>query len=321
MENSTFHVVYTDHGFPDVATEQALIEEAGGTLTVSQCRTPDEVIAATAGADALIVQWAPITADVIASLDRCRVIVRLGIGVDNVDLDAAREQGIPVCNVPDYCLDEVADHSLALALSLARQLPRIDRRVRAGTWQITPDAPMPAFRAMTFATVGFGRIARAVLERARAFGFRLAACDPLVPDDVFRASGIDRLDLDTLFAEADIVSLHCPLTPATQHLANADRLRQMKPTAILVNTARGGLVDTVALAQALEAGTIAAAGLDVFETEPLPDDHPLRTAPNALLTSHVSWYSEQSVPMLQRKAAEEVVRALRGEPLIHPVNP
>ena len=319
MENSIPRVVYTDHGFPDVATEQALIEAAGGTLTVAQCRTPDEVIAAAADADALIVQWAPITADVIRALDRCRVIVRLGIGVDNVDLDAARTQGIPVCNVPDYCLDEVADHSLALALSLARQLPRIDRRVRAGTWRITPDAPMPAFRAMTFATVGFGRIARAVLERARAFGFRLAAYDPLVPDDAFQQAGVDRIDLDSLFAEADIVSLHCPLTEETRHLVDAGRLQQMKSTAILVNTARGGLIDTVALAEALDAGTLAAAGLDVFEAEPLPDDHPLRACPNALLTSHVSWYSEQSVPMLQRKAAEEVVRALRGEPLLHPV--
>lgn len=315
------HVVYTDHGFPDVATEQALIEAAGGTLAVAQCRTPEDVIAATADADALIVQWAPITAEVIAALDRCRVIVRLGIGVDNVDLAAARERGIPVCNVPDYCLDEVADHTLALALSLARQLPHIDRRVRAGTWRITPDAPMPAFRAMTFATVGLGRIARAVLERARAFGFRLAAHDPLVSDDTFRQAGIDRLDLDALFAEADIVSLHCPLTAETRNLVDAERLRHMKPTAILVNTARGGLIDTVALAEALEAGTVAGTGLDVFEAEPLPDDHPLRTCPNALLTSHVSWYSEQSVPMLQRKGAEEVVRALRGEPLLHPVTP
>ena len=206
-------------------------------------------------------------------------------------------------------------------LSLARQLVRIDRRVRAGTWRITPDAPMPAFRAMTFATVGFGRIARAVLERAGAFGFRLAAYDPLVPEEVFQRAGVERLGLDALVAGADIVSLHCPLTTETRHLVDAERLRQMKPTAVLVNTARGGLVDTVALAEALADGTVAAAGLDVFETEPLPEDHPLRLCPNALLTSHVSWYSEQSVPRLQRKAAEEVVRALNGEPLLHPVHP
>ena len=317
----TPRVLYTDNGFADVDTERALVERAGASLDVAQCRTADDVIARAAGADALIVQWAPITAGVIEALDRCTAIVRLGIGVDNVDLEAARARGIAVCNVPDYCLDEVADHSLALALALARQLPQIDRRTRAGTWRITPDAPMPAFRASTFATVGFGRIARAVLERARAFGFRLAATDPLAPDEAFERLGVERLGLDALVAEADVLSLHCPLTSETQHLIGADRLRQMKPTAVLVNTARGGLVDTEALAEALQNGTIASAGLDVFEAEPLPDRHPLRACENALLTSHVSWYSEQSVPMLQRKAAEEAVRALRGEPLLHVVNP
>lgn len=315
----SFTVVYTDHGFPDVATERALIEAAGGTLRVAQCETANDVIVAAQEADALLVQWAPITADVIAALDRCRVIVRVGIGVDNVDLDAARAHGIPVCNVPDYCIDEVADHTLALALTLARHLPFVDQRVRDGIWRITPDAPMPAFRAMTFATVGFGRIARAVLDRARPFRFRRAAYDPYVPDAAFDEAGIVRLDLDALFAEADIISLHSPLTPDTHHLVDAERLRQMKDSAILVNTARGGLIDTVALAEALDAGIIAAAGLDVFETEPLPDDHPLRQCDTALLTSHLAWYSEQSVPVLQRKAAEEVARALRGEPLLHPV--
>ena len=321
MATPPFRVLYTDHGFSDVATERALIEEAGGDLVVAQCRTAEDVIEAAEGADALLVQWAPITADVIATLDRCKVLVRLGIGVDNVDLAAARAHGVPVCNVPDYCLDEVADHTLALALSLARQLTALDARVRGGVWRITPDTPMPAFRAMTFATVGLGRIARAVLERARAFGFRLAAYDPLASDEVFGEAGVERLDLDTLVAEADILSLHCPLTDGTRHLVDAARLRQMKPTAVLVNTARGGLVDTAALAEALEDRTIAAAGLDVFETEPLPDEHPLQDCPNALPTSHVSWYSDQSVPMLQRKAAEEVVRALRGEPLLNPVTP
>ena len=172
---------------------------------------------------------------------------------------------------------------------------------------------------MTVATVGLGRIARGVLDRARPFGFRLAAFDPHVPDDAFERAGVERMDLDTLFAEADIVSLHCPLTPETAHLVDADRLAQMKPTAILVNTARGGLIDTHALAKALTSGEIASAGLDVFEPEPLDADHPLRDCPNALLTSHVSWYSEQSVPMLQRKAAEEVVRILTGQPVLHPV--
>jgi D-3-phosphoglycerate dehydrogenase len=173
---------------------------------------------------------------------------------------------------------------------------------------------------MTFATIGFGRIARAVLDRARGFRFKLAAFDPYLDDADFAKENVTRLTLDDVFTLADIISLHSPLTPDTRHLINAERLRQMKSTALLVNTARGGLIDTDALAQALKAGEIAGAGLDVFETEPLPDDHPLRDGPNALLTSHIAWYSDQSVPTLQRKAAEEVVRALRGQPLLHCVN-
>jgi len=317
----SFNVVYTDHGFSDVETEQALIASADGNLTVAQCKTPVEVLEAARDADALLVQWAPVPAEVINELQQCKVIVRIGIGTDNVDLNAARDRGIPVCNVPDYCIDEVADHSMALTLALARHLSAIDQRVRSGTWKIVPDAPMPSFASMTFATVGFGRIARAVLDRARGFRFKLAAFDPFQDDDAFAKAGVTRLTLGDLFTSADIISLHSPLTPETHHLINTERLQQMKNTAIVVNTARGGLIDTNALAEALQAGDIAGAGLDVFETEPLPDDHPLRNCPNALLTSHIAWYSDQSVPTLQRKAAEEVVRALRGEPLLHRVNP
>lgn len=317
---SILRAVITDHGFPNVAQEKRILAEAGCELTVAQCKTEEQVIAAAADADALLVQWSPITATVIAGLARCKIIVRYGIGVDNVDLAAAKTRGIPVCNVPDYCLDEVADHTVALALALARQLPMIDQRVRRGTWKIVPDKPMPAFRQSVFATVGFGRIARAVLQRAKAFGFQLAACDPHVPQAAFLANGVTPLSLEELFPQADVLSLHSPFNMETKHLVNATRLRQMKPGAIVINTARGGLVDTLALAQALQSGTIAAAGLDVFETEPLPNDHPLRQCGNALLTSHVAWFSESSVPKLQQLAALEVVRGLRDEPLQNQVN-
>lgn len=311
-------IVITDSGFSNIDPETAVITGAGFELSSVQCKTAEDVIAASADADGIIVQWAPITAQVIDNLSRCKVIVRYGIGVDNVDLAAAKRKGIPVCNVPDYCIDEVADHSVAIALAQARQLPQIDARIRAGTWKIHPDRPMPSFHEMTFATAGYGRIARAVLDRAKVFGFTLAAYDP------YQTPPGDRvvpLTLDELFRQADILSLHVPLTPETKHFVSADRLAQMKSTAIVVNSARGGLIDTVALAQALRAGTIAAAGLDVFESEPLEEDHPLRKCPNALLTSHVAWYSERSVPRLQLLAAQEAVRGLRGEPLRNQVNP
>jgi D-3-phosphoglycerate dehydrogenase len=313
-------VLITDHGFPNVRHEEEVLGAAGAQLVVAQCKTPDEVIAAARDADALLVQWAPVNAAVIASLARCKVIVRYGIGYDNVDLVAAKARGLPVCNVPDYGVSEVAEHAVALALALARQLPQIDARVRAGTWKMIPDRPMLPLRELTFATAGFGRIARVAHSMMAGFGCTRIACDPFVGADAMQKEGVKKVEADELFARADILSLHLPLTPETRHFVSSARLASMKKTAILVNTARGPLIDTVALAQALHDGAIAGAGVDVFETEPLPADHPLRTAPRALLTSHVAWYSESSIPRLQRLAAEEVVRALRGEPLRNQVN-
>jgi D-3-phosphoglycerate dehydrogenase len=317
---SQLHAVITDHGFPNLQHEESILGAAGVELTVAQCKTPAEVIAAGRGADALLVQWAPVNAAVMATLDRCKIIVRYGIGFDNVDIAAARARGIAVCNVPDYGVHEVAEHAVSLALALARQLPQIDARLRAGTWKITPDRPMPSLRELTFATAGFGRIARSAHAMMRGFDCKRIAYDPFVPKDVMAMEGVEKVELDDLFTRADILSLHLPLTAETRHFVNAARLAEMKKSAVVVNTARGPLVDTVTLAQALRDGVIAGAGIDVFEQEPLPAEHALRAAPGALLTSHVAWYSESSIPRLQRLAAEELVRGLRGEPLKNQVN-
>ncbi len=316
----SFKVVYTDYGFENVETERSLIEAAGGRLVEASCSSIEEVIEACKDADAVLVQWAPLPKEVIDSLNRCRLIVRVGIGVDNVDLDAAAQKGITVCNVPDYCLDEVADHTMALALALARDLKQIDTRTREGTWKITPVSHVGAFSEQTFATVGFGRIARKVHERARGFHFRRAAYDPYVSADEMRDVGVEPITLDDLLARADILSLHSALTPETHHLISAKTLERMKPSAILINTSRGGLIDSLALADALDRGIIGGAGLDVFESEPLPDDHPLRRSPNTLLTSHIAWYSEQSVPRLQELSAIEVAGFMTGKPPRNPVN-
>jgi D-3-phosphoglycerate dehydrogenase len=313
-------VVVTDHTFASVGVEQELIEEAGGCLEVATCKTEDDVIAAARDADVLLVQWAPITERVLGSLQKCKAVVRYGIGYDNVDSAAAKRLGIPVANIPDYCIDEVADHTLALAISLGRQLNSTHERLRMGIWKITPPATMPAFRDMTFVTLGLGRVGRDVLARARGFGFKLAAYDPYLPDEVFLEAGAKRLSLDEAFTVADVLSVHVPLGPGTRHLVSTDRLRLMKPTAILINTSRGGLVDTRGLAEALKRGMIAAAGLDVFEEEPIPPDHPLLQCPNTLLTSHTAWFSEASVTRLQRLAAEEAVRGIKGLPLKNQVN-
>ncbi|HVU35665.1 MAG TPA: C-terminal binding protein [Opitutaceae bacterium] len=316
-------VLITDYGFPDIATERRIIEGATYQLATAQARTAADVIEAArrVHAEALLVQWAPVTAEVFAALPDLRVVVRYGIGVDNVDLAAAAAHGVTACNVPDYCIDEVADHALALALSLLRRLPQTHARTLAGEWKITPPGHVPAFRDTTFACAGFGRIARAVLHRAAAFGFRCAAHDPYVSDAVITAAGIKPLTRDRLFAEAGVLSLHMPLTPETKHFVGGSSLAAMRPHSIVVNTSRGGLVDTAAVAAALVAGRLGGAGLDVYETEPLASDHPLRQAPNTLLTSHTAWFSAASVPQLQRLAAEEVVRVLRGDPPRNPVRP
>ena len=314
-------VLITDHGFKDVLSEQRLIEAAGARLVVAQCTTEEDVINAGVGADVLLVQWAPVTENVLKSLTTCRLVVRYGIGYDNVDIAAASRLGIAVCNVPDYCVDEVADHSVSLALALARQLGSLDARVRSGVWRIVPDHPMPAFGDMTFGTLGYGRVARAVHSRAAAFGFKRVACDPLADMETLN-DAIDRVEpvgFDALLERSDVISLHAPLTPETRRLFDAQTFARMKRGAILVNTSRGGLVDAEALAEQLESGHIGGAGLDVFEEEPLPVTHPIRNAPRTILTSHVAWFSGASVPRLQRLAAEEAVRGLTGEKLQNPI--
>lgn len=310
-----FKVLITDYGFNNVEQEKKVIEAAGGELTALHCKSEDEIIEAARGVDAVIVQFAPVTAKVINSLTNCKIIVRYGIGYDNVDIRTAKEKGIMVCNVPDYCIDEVADHTLALALTLARQIPAIDKRTREGIWKLAPVTPMPAFKNMLFATLGLGRIAKGVLARAGAFGFRLGAYDPFVKEEVFKELSVERMEPEDIFKEADILSLNSPLTPETKHIINRETLSLMKPTSILVNTSRGGLIDTNALADALQNDKIGYAGLDVFEEEPLPANSPIRKCKNTILTSHVSYYSEASLLQLQKMATEEVVRCIKGEPV------
>ncbi|GGH65597.1 D-3-phosphoglycerate dehydrogenase [Filimonas zeae] len=312
-------VVITDYGFKNIDNEMRVLQTAGYEVVTAQCKTEQEVIQAAAGANALLVQWAPVSPEVINSLDQCKIIVRYGIGVDNINLPAAAQKNIPVCNVPQYCIDEVADHTLALALSLCRQLTATRQQMET-QWKITPPYPMEALRYRMFVTAGFGRIAREVMARARGFKFKLAAYDPYVSAEQMEQLGVTKLTLEEALTQADVLSLHLPLMEDTKHLINENTLRRMKRNAIVVNTSRGGLIDNYALATALEQGLIAGAGLDVFEAEPLPAEHPLRNSPNAALTSHTAWYSEASVPALQQLAAEEVLRGLKGQDLLNRVN-
>jgi len=315
----SYEVIITDSGFPDHEIEREILHGLGAVTRIDWY---DEamLIEKTRDADALLVQWATITEEVIRSLRQCKVIVRYGIGVDNVDLNAARRYGIPVCNVPDYCITEVADHTVTMALSALRQVAETDRRVRDGQWRITPPRAVAPFSSLCFGLVGFGRIAREVAQRARAIGFRVAAYDPNVGPEAMRLAEVDSAALPDLLQTADILSLHLPLTQETHHFLNRENIRLMKSSALIVNTSRGGLVDSEALAEAISESRLWGAALDVFETEPLPREHVLCRTAGVLLSSHTAWYSTHSIPQLQRKAAEEVRRALRGERLQHIVN-
>ncbi|RLS53242.1 MAG: C-terminal binding protein, partial [Planctomycetota bacterium] len=274
-----------------------------------------------ADADAVITQFAPLTADVIQSMQRARVIVRYGIGVDNVDLLAAKARGIPVCNVPDYCIDEVADQTLAFMLATTRQVLSNCHAVREGRWGLaTPLEQMRTLRDLTVGLVGFGRIGREVAARLQPFHCRVLVHDPAVTDEAVEKSGCHSVRMDQLFAESDLISLHCPSMPQTRGMINRDSLSAMKQGAILINVARGDLIDSDALCEALLKKHLSAAALDVFTPEPIPSDHPMLQMENVIFASHIASCSVRAVRTLRETAATIAAMALRGEPLPNIVN-
>lgn len=304
------HIVITDCDHGSIEIEQGVARKAGASLSLKQARTEDQVIEQCGGADGLIVQYAPITERVLAALPTVRAIARYGVGVDTIDLDAATRHGVQVMNIPDYGTEEVADHALTLALATLRGVVELDRRLRRGEYDLTPIQPVPRISRSTFGVVGLGAIGRTVARLARGVGFSVVGYDPYVSDADARARGVEPLALTDLAARSDVISLHVPLNAHTRHLAGTDFFASMKPSAILVNTCRGGVVDTDALVHALTSGEIHGAGLDVFEQEPLPADHPLTRLPNVVLTPHAAWYSGPAYADLKRKVVEHVVAAL-----------
>lgn len=309
-------VVVTDHNFPNLKHEQAAAHSCGAGFRAHNCTAAKEVAEVLRGADLAFVQLAPVSAEAVASMNRGAVIVRYGVGIDNLPLAACGKFGVRVCNVPDYGLAEVADHAAALLLSLHRRLPQLDSQVRNGGWDaVGLCGAVPPLSSLTLGLFGFGRIGRQLLHRMLAFNMCCSVHDPFVEGEVIRAAGGVPVDKDELLAKSDMLSLHAPHVPGSEPVISGASLAKMKKNAILVNCARGELIDEAALAAALGNGTIAAAGLDVFADEPLRAGSPLRTAPNILLTAHAAWCSAASIPRLQRLAAEEGVRALRGEPL------
>ncbi|MFO7192607.1 C-terminal binding protein [Thermocrispum agreste] len=309
-------IVVTDHKFHGTEHEEALARRFAADFSVHQCTTEDETEAAVAGANVVFVNFAPITARVLRAMAPGATVIRYGVGYDNVDVAAARDLGVSVANVPDYGSDTVADHTVALLLALLRKLPAYDRRVRQDGWCAPGDlGPLPGLSETTVGLVGIGRIGMAVHQRLRAFGCTVLAYDPYARTDVGTGDGPRLTDLPDLLSASHAISLHAPLTSETKHILDADAFGRMRRGAIVVNTSRGGLIDHDALADAIESGRIAAAGLDVVDPEPLPHESRLRAFPQVLLTPHVAFYSDSSLDNLQRLAAEEGARALAGEPL------
>ena len=307
-------VVVTDHVFPSLELGREIVESAGLTLVYDgDVVEPDDVVELARAADAIVVCYTHLPRAVVERLDRCKVISRTGVGVDNVDLDAATSRGIVVTFVPDYCQDEVSDHALALMLALSRRLPKLGAGTRDGRWETAAAKPSFRLRGQTLGLVGFGRISREVARKAQVFGVRVIAHDPYVDAATFVAGGVEACAFGELLRQADFVSLHLPLTDETKHILGADELEAMKSSAHVINTSRGPLIDTAALRSAIEAGAIAGAGLDVLEVEPPAPDDPLLAAENVLITPHTAFYSEDSVAELQRKAFEQAVAVLRGE--------
>jgi D-3-phosphoglycerate dehydrogenase len=317
---SAYLVVVSDSVFPNLDPARAVLSTIGAELQMAQEPTPEAIVRAAAAADALLVTYAKITAEMIRQMTRCRIISRFGIGVDNVDIPAASERGIVVTKVPDYCIDEVSDHALALLLALVRKIPFSSAQVHAGKWAMSAVVPIHRLRGSVLGLVGFGRIPQLVAPKAKAFGVRVVAFDPFVPPEVFTRADVERVDFSQLLKISDYVSIHSPLLPETRNLFNDEAFRQMKPTAYLINTARGAIVDEAALARALDAGELAGAALDVMPQEP-PVDSPLLGRDSVIITPHTSFYSEESLVDLQVKAAEEVVRVLGGQAPRNPVNP
>ena len=312
-------VVLTDYVWEALDVEHEILGDLADIVPL-QVTDPERFFPEAEDCDALLNTYAgPITADVMARMPDCRLIARYGIGVDTIDLDAATEAGIIVTNNPTYCIEEVAEHTIAMLLAAARKVAFYDRLVRQGRWEVPPGKPMFRLAESTIGLVGYGNIARRVANAAAGLQMRVLFSDPFVESGQFETPG-EKVELPELLKESDFVCIHAPLLPQTRHMISADAFAQMKDTAVLVNCSRGPIVDTDALVKALDEQSIAGCALDTTDPEPLTDDHPLRGRDNVLISPHVAWYSEQAMTGLQAGAPNEVRRVLEGEWPVNVVN-
>ncbi len=312
-------IAVTDSPFHSLDPAVKALARVDPELRMAKSPAAADILEVAREADAVLVTYAKLPGDLLKELKRCKVIGRFGLGVDNIDIPAAAALGITVTYVPDYCLREVSDHAMALLLALARKVPFSNSLVQSGRWEVPPIVPLHRLEGRVLGLIGFGNIPRAVVPKAKAFGLTVITSDPYVAPEHLATLGVENTSLDDLLARSDFVSVHAPLLPATRGLIGAKAFAAMKKGAILINTARGPLVDEAALVAALDSGHLGGAALDVVTTEPLATDSPLLHRDNVILTPHTAFYSVEALEELQTKCASDVARVLSGENPVYPV--
>jgi D-3-phosphoglycerate dehydrogenase / 2-oxoglutarate reductase len=313
-------IAITDSVFPSLDPAKKALAKLDPEYRMSKSPAADDILAVAHDADAVLVTYAKLPGELLRQFKKCKAIGRFGLGVDNIDLPAAKELGIAVNYVPDYCLREVSDHAMALLLALARKITFSNALVQSGRWEVPPIVPLRRLEGRVLGLVGFGNIPRALAPKAQTFGLKVLAHDPYVAKSLLAAAGVEGVSFDELLVCSDFISVHAPLLPATRGLMNAAAFAKMKKGAFLINTARGPLVDEAALITALDAGQLGGAGIDVATTEPLAKDSPLIGRDNVILTPHTGFYSVEALEELQTKCASDVARVLSGEKAVYPIS-
>jgi D-3-phosphoglycerate dehydrogenase len=313
-------IAVTDSPFPSLDPAKKALARLAPEYRMAKSAAAADILAVARDADAILVTYAKLPGELLRQLTRCKAIGRFGLGVDNIDLPAAKELGIAVNYVPDYCLREVSDHAMALLLALARKVPLSNKLVQSGRWEVPPIVPLRRLEGQVLGLVGFGNIPRALAPKAKAFGLKVLTHDPYVKQDALAAAGVESVSFEDLLARSDFISVHAPLMPATRGLMNAAAFAKMKKGALVINTARGPLIDEAALVAALDSGHLGGAALDVVTTEPLAKDSALLGRNNVILTPHTAFYSVEALEELQTKCASDVARVLSGEKAVYPIS-
>jgi D-3-phosphoglycerate dehydrogenase len=313
-------IAITENIFPTLDPALNELKRLNPTVRMAKSTSAEDILAVAKDADAILVTYAKLTADLIGQLTRCKAIGRFGLGVDNIDLPACKAKGIAVNYVPDYCIREVSDHAMALLLSLIRKIPLSNKLVQAGRWEMPAVVPIRRLEGTVLGLVGFGNIPRLAAPKAKAFGMTVIAFDPYAKPELFKTAGVESVDFDTLLARSDYISVHAPHTPATRGMMNAAAFAKAKKGVYIVNTARGPLIDEPSLIAALDSGQVGGAALDVVTAEPLAKDSPLLGRDNVILSPHTAFYSIEALDELQSKCAADVARVLSGEKAVYPIS-